>query len=97
MTISYYVSYLYLRHIVIISDVVQLTESHDVVVLQVVISVETFEEYLEGMETPVYNFYLLPRLIFQSTIKLSPEDLTTKSQDKPVSLDLLSFSWLFLL
>ena len=64
MTISYYVSYLYLRHIVIISDVVQLTESHDVVVLQVVISVETFEEYLEGMETPVYNFYLLPRLDF---------------------------------
>ena len=39
--------YLHLWHIVEISYVVQLTEGHDVVVLEVDFSVETFDKYIE--------------------------------------------------
>ena len=85
-------TYLYLRNIVIVTEVVQLTESLNVKVLEVDLIVETSDEYLEHIETPVFDFYSLSRLGWKSTVELSPEDVTAESQDKPVSLNLLPLS-----
>ena len=87
-------TYLHLWHIVEISDVIQLTEGHDVVVLEVDFSVETFDKYIEIIEAPVFNYYFLSRLGLKWTVELKAEDLTSNSQDKPVSLNLRSFTWL---
>ena len=48
------------------------------------------------MEAPVFNYYFLSRQGLKWTVELKAEDLTSNSQDKPVSLNLRSFTWLSL-